>query len=394
DNKISRCQGCEIHNMSNRVNCAFKRDISTNLYRIQIDSNKRVRAELNVLKKKITQQVINQPRIATSTLHFNPKIRRQQELIQRAIKEEKIQQELMEIREKVSQTNQQEHIVKMEVTEKRVDEERSEIVAVWKLENSNITFSQAVRTWPSKTKQILTAITCILLVIPNNHKVDIKVNQRMVQSIEEQRVKETTKGISSLLGKVKHWTSWATLYTISGRKNIGWSVTYSEQIQNMITQAENTRVFDLQHDNIRYDIYVMRWHDEQCPGNIRRFIRHLQNTMNAAHWQSQERLQKWNKQREKINWKLFYEYLNYGSRPLQRSTNPKESVGKSFKIKFFMDELPTIPTMENMYKRDKKKYKADTCRRCLKEVETNDHWIECRDNEISKDKLIFNAVSK
>ena len=31
DNKISRCQGCEIHNMSDRVNCTFKRDISTNL---------------------------------------------------------------------------------------------------------------------------------------------------------------------------------------------------------------------------------------------------------------------------------------------------------------------------------------------------------------------------
>src|SRR6185437_2507858 len=99
----------------------------------------------------------------------------------------------------------------------------------------------------------------------------------------------------------------------------------------------------------------------------------------------------WNKHREKINWKLFYEYLNYGSRPLQRSTSPKESVGKSFKIKFFMDELPT---MKNMYKRDKKKNKADTCWICLKEVETNDHWIECRDNEVSKDELIFNAISK
>src|SRR6185437_10806669 len=99
----------------------------------------------------------------------------------------------------------------------------------------------------------------------------------------------------------------------------------------------------------------------------------------------------WNKHREKINWKLFYEYLNYGSRLLQRSTSPKESVVKSFKIKFFLDELPT---MENMYKRDKKKYKANTCRRYLKNVETNDHWIECQNNEVSKDELIYNTVSK
>ncbi|CAG8624260.1 21753_t:CDS:2, partial [Gigaspora rosea] len=53
-----------------------------------------------------------------------------------------------------------------------------------------------------------------------------------------------------------------------------------------------------------------------------------------------------------------------------------------------------LPTMENLYKRDKKKYKNDTGRRCLKNVETNDHWTECRDNEVSKDKLIYRTVSK
>ncbi|CAG8829664.1 21686_t:CDS:2, partial [Gigaspora rosea] len=51
---------------------------------------------------------------AISTLHFNPKIRRQQELIKNTIKEEEIQLELMEIRDKVSQTNQTVHTVEME----------------------------------------------------------------------------------------------------------------------------------------------------------------------------------------------------------------------------------------------------------------------------------------
>ena len=106
--------------------------------------------------------------------------------------------------EKVSQTNRKVHKIEMEVTERRVDERRNEIAAVWKIENTDITFSQTLRTWPSKTNQILTAITCILLVIPSNHYVDIKVNQRMVQSIEEQRVKENTKGVISLMNKVKY----------------------------------------------------------------------------------------------------------------------------------------------------------------------------------------------
>src|SRR5260364_74303 len=71
--------------------------------------------------------------------------------------------------------------------------------------------------------------------------------------------------------------------------------------------------------------------------------------------------------------------------------SPKESATKSFKVKFFLNELPT---MENMYKRDKKKYKSDICQRCLKYVENNDHWIECRDNEVSKYQLIYKTVTK
>ncbi|RIB10957.1 hypothetical protein C2G38_2043063 [Gigaspora rosea] len=138
-------------------------------------------------------------------------------------------------------------------------------------------------------------------------------------------------------------------------------------------------------------MYVMRWNGEQCPGNPCRFIRNIQNAMNSAHWQSQERLQKWNKDRDKINWSLFQDYLNYESKPLQRSTNPKESYMKSFKIKLFLDELPM---MENMYKRNKKKYKSDICQRCLKNVETNNHWIEYQDNEVSKYRLIYDMVSK
>ncbi|CAG8696225.1 9280_t:CDS:2, partial [Gigaspora rosea] len=202
--------------------------------RVQIDCNKRVRAKLNILKDKIRQrQPKSQLSTAISTLHFNPKIRRQQELIKNAIKEEEIQLELMEIRDKVSQTNQTVHTVEMEVIEKSLDETRNEIIAVWKIDNTNITFSQTLRTWPSKTNQILTTITCILLIIPSNHNVNIKVNQKIVQLIEEQRVKENMKGVVSLLGKIKHWTSWATLYTVSGRKNIGWSVAYSEHIKSL-----------------------------------------------------------------------------------------------------------------------------------------------------------------
>ncbi|RIB27937.1 hypothetical protein C2G38_1654694 [Gigaspora rosea] len=117
--------------MSNRTNCAFKQNINTDLYRVQIDCNKRVRAELNILKDKIRQrQPKSQLSTAISTLHFNPKIRRQQELIKNTIKEEEIQLELMEIRDKVSQTNQTVHTVEMEVIKKRLDETHNEIIAV------------------------------------------------------------------------------------------------------------------------------------------------------------------------------------------------------------------------------------------------------------------------
>ncbi|CAG8540908.1 12081_t:CDS:1 [Gigaspora rosea] len=123
-------------------------------------------------------------------------------------------------------------------------------------------------------------------------------------------------------------------------------------MESMTRQMVNMRVFDIQHDRVRYDMYVMRWNGERCPGNPCRFIQNIQNAMNSAHWQLQEHLQKWNKDRNKINWSLFQDYLNYESKPPQRSTNPTESYMKSFKIKLFLDKLSTIETCTREIKRN------------------------------------------
>ncbi|CAG8699846.1 10073_t:CDS:2, partial [Gigaspora rosea] len=167
-----------------------------------------MRAELRILKERIKRkQLKSRPNRPTNVLHFNPKMRRQQELILDAIKEEEVQKELMEIMEKTKQLKQKVYKVNIEVIEKRVDE-----------------------------------------IIPKSKQVVIEINQRMAGAIEKQRVKELIKGVSCLLGKVKPWTSWATIYTISKRKEIQWSVTYKENMESMTRQMDNTRVFDIQHD--------------------------------------------------------------------------------------------------------------------------------------------------
>ncbi|CAG8823586.1 12996_t:CDS:2, partial [Gigaspora rosea] len=107
--------------------------------------------------------------------------------------EEEIQLELMEIRDKVSQTNQTVHTVEMEPNTKDL----------------------AIKDQPDSDR--------------NN----VHTSNNSKQPQQEQRVKENMKGVVSLLGKIKHWTSWAMLYTVSGRKNIGWSLAYREHIKSL-----------------------------------------------------------------------------------------------------------------------------------------------------------------
>jgi len=77
--------------------------------------------------------------------------------------------------------------------------------------------------------------------------------------------------------------------------------------------------------------------------------------------------------------------------PNTRTTHPKYSQLKSFKIKFLLDELPTLL---NLHYRKPKTYTNPTCNRCILHIENNSHWLECAANSISLNQLIQQTTSK
>ncbi|CAG8608201.1 850_t:CDS:2 [Ambispora leptoticha] len=82
------------------------------------------------------------------------------------------------------------------------------------------------------------------------------------------------------------------------------------------------------------------WKGKPIEHSSRRFIRYIQNAQHIAKWQLQNRNSKWDEIRESIDWKQFYNYINYNESPISRNINPKYSQIKAFKIKLLLDELP------------------------------------------------------
>jgi hypothetical protein len=84
-----------------------------------------------------------------------------------------------------------------------------------------------------------------------------------------------------------------------------------------------------------------------------------------------------------------YKYLNYSEKPTTRSTNPKYSKIKAFKIKIILGELPTYSIL---YKRNPQKYLSPLCFRCSQAEETTHHLLTCAKNTICIEQLIANIT--
>jgi len=117
----------------------------------------------------------------------------------------------------------------------------------------------------------------------------------------------------------------------------------------------------------------------------------LQNATNTAKWHALNRTKHWNDIRQDTNWDLTHKFLNYNNKPNTHTTYPKHSQLKSFKIKFLLDELPTLL---NLHYRKPITYTNPTCNRCTTHIENNSHWLECTANPTSLNQVIQQTTSK
>ena len=137
--------------------------------------------------------------------------------------------------------------------------------------------------------------------------------------------------------------------------------------------------------------FYLSWNSTLVENKTRRFIRHLQNATNIAKWHALNRTNNWNDIRKHTDWDLTHKFINYNNKPNTCTTHSKYSQLKSFKIKFLLNELPTLL---NLHNRKPKVYPNPTCNRCTKHIEDNFHWLECNANSLSLNQLIQQSICK
>src|SRR6185437_16251700 len=117
---------------------------------------------------------------------------------------------------------------------------------------------------------------------------------------------------------------------------------------------------------------------------MRKFMKQLIKVRIIAEWSSQNRIEEL-KHKTAIDWSATFNSLNKEERPLARIIFTKASIIKSFKVKMMINQLPTLL---NIYYRDKNKEIDPKCPRCGNEYEDQVHWIWCTENKYTMKQVI------
>jgi hypothetical protein len=268
----------------------------------------------------------------------------------------------------------------------------------WILTPTNITFSSQITHWPSITRAYLIGIITILTIASQHCQITVFMTH-----------KSTTNYINSLLiptsnttltlQKHNHWPLKLLTQTIIARKHLKIKCI---NIENPDNHPLYNRTVHLSTTTQQYKLHIqphaldnnnfyLTWNGTSIENKTHHFIRHLQNATNTAKWHALNRTSHWNIIRHNTNWDLTYQSINYNNKPNTRATHPKHSQLKSFKIKFLLNELPTLL---NLHYRKPKTYTNPTCNRCTLHIEDNLHWLECQANSITLNQLLQQTIHK
>ncbi|CAG8643311.1 9006_t:CDS:2, partial [Dentiscutata erythropus] len=191
--------------------------------------------------------------------------------------------------------------------------------------------------WPSIANVAYTALLVLITIVPNNTQIKISTNS-------------STKA--------------------------------NQQLQKLQVELDTNQLNTIYYQPIYYNIPTFT--------NAKELIKQTNIVINTNKFILQNRVQNWNAHHN-IDWNLTFDYLEMKDKPTSRSTDPKLSKIKNFKIKLLMQELPNY---HNLYTRHPSKYLSPECRRCGHSVEDDPHWLTCEKNEKKIEDLIANLLNK
>ena len=259
------------------------------------------------------------------------------------------------------------------------------------IDSPYIEFSASIDNFPSSTKTELAAIVSALLVSPSNSIVQIFTD---CDTIIQQFLQNENNILSStprFIFKEQNNTLWSILRSIINISNIRLTFIKvkahsGDHFNNKVDQMAKSAIFDtpllLNYTELPSISYVPLWKNLYIEFHLRHFLTAYSRVKGLELWLSLQRNSKY--LNEDIHW--TYTFYNLNDDESQQETSFTASYRKTSKIKFLIEEIPTI---EHMKLRRPDLYKHWNCQMCYSHKETFNHVWLCSQHRHNLHGIIY-----
>ncbi|GBB87698.1 hypothetical protein RclHR1_01420001 [Rhizophagus clarus] len=257
--------------------------------------------------------------------------------------------------------------------------------------SNEIRFKSSISHWPSSTRAEIMAVVTTLLVLPRNSHITIHTDS---QATIDGFHSHITTIVNFLPRLYFTWNSnnflWLLLYNIVNNNNISVNFVkvkghsgdhYNEQVDDYIRIDDSIDQLSFTYNNLSLIKYNISWKAILIEENLRRFIRKINYITNTESFINLNRNGKY--RHLSVDWQLTFMIIQGCDRTYV--TSYKQSVMKHKKIRYIIEELPTVEKMKTINNVIFKDWK---CALCETDDETFDHVWLCDEQEDSITILI------
>jgi ribonuclease HI/uncharacterized protein YlaI len=264
----------------------------------------------------------------------------------------------------------------------------------WIIKNNNqktiAEFKGETSLTPSSTKAELSAILSAISTINFNKKINIITDsQNAITNIKKRHQTLLTKNTKEKKNQMKTPNTLLidTIIELLTIKNIKWKLTKIKGHSNNPgnDKADELATIDLsttpknnitiEEKEILSHKITLKWDQKHYDAPIKSTIQNISKTKWASKWRTLKRTNEWlNKEKAKeINWPLTLQTLT-PSKITNPLTNKQDSSMRTFRIKTWLRELPTI---NKLHERKPTIYKDNKCKICSRNIDIDLHPLTC-----------------
>ncbi|CAG8447710.1 22775_t:CDS:2, partial [Gigaspora rosea] len=267
------------------------------------------------------------------------------------------------------------------------NDNKSNPIATWTIEDMPYMLSTREKTWPSIMKVALTAVITLSIVIPRKTELVIETDIMYIKQVVDNYVNKNIQS-TQIIDRHDLANHIICILVITNHRRIQIKTRVKKDIEK--SAADRIYTIDLKAQELLQDVHILQLQNESIPYNPKTVVKYTFQAAEYSEWYCQNRVMQMNN-KGIIDWQKTYDYINYDYRPMTRYTHAAKLKLKTFKIKILTNELLHLL---NLHHKVPANYPNPTCPKCTKEVEDEKHWLRCKANAIKLSTIIEEVLDE